>query len=419
MAKIVWTFITDFAHGVIDAIHGLTFLLDLDHDEEYVPINDVPLKSPVTVLLHRRAVGKLLKKAEQEGIESLKNVEKKPEGQIMRHRERAWKRVLQCAAFNLLFVLILKLLSLILALFIGFFWDVSYADFLSHFFCLPIFLVSRILLALWFSDISGACLRRMNAPDPKPVCWKQVVADMMSSILLGVLFLLQSLGAEYLPLPIITPIISFVHMSLLNSMYSFEYLWSSRNVTRPERVMRIESKWPYFVGFGAPLTLASSLTSSFLVNGCIFASVFPFFIISTYMAHWDRKYPGAEVPVVRIFTPSELITRKITLLITSYVIPEGLTVGLHKGFHATQIERKPRQNRRKGVASKKTKVVRELVREIAGFAPYERRVLEMLRISKDKRALKFLKKRIGTHLRAKKKREELQNVIVAQRKHHK
>lgn len=64
-------------------------------------------------------------------------------------------------------------------------------------------------------------------------------------------------------------------------------------------------------------------------------------------------------------------------------------------------------------------VVRELVREITGFAPYERRVLELLRISKDKRALKFLKKRVGTHLRAKKKREDLQNVIVAQRKHHK
>ncbi|CAB3403137.1 unnamed protein product [Caenorhabditis bovis] len=98
---------------------------------------------------------------------------------------------------------------------------------------------------------------------------------------------------------------------------------------------------------------------------------------------------------------------------------EGLAVGLNKGRAATKLETKPRQNRRKGVASKKTKVVRELVREITGFAPYERRVIEMLRISKDKRALKFLKRRIGTHLRAKRKREELQGVIIAQRKAHK
>ena len=33
--------------------------------------------------------------------------------------------------------------------------------------------------------------------------------------------------------------------------------------------------------------------------------------------------------------------------------------------------------------------------------------MELLRVSRDKRALKFLKKRLGTHLRAKKKRDEL------------
>ncbi|CAI4230494.1 unnamed protein product [Auanema sp. JU1783] len=98
---------------------------------------------------------------------------------------------------------------------------------------------------------------------------------------------------------------------------------------------------------------------------------------------------------------------------------EALAVGLNKGHQVTKNVTKPKQSRRMGACSKKNKVVRDLVREITGFAPYEKRVLEMLRISKDKRALKFLKKRIGTHLRAKKKREELQNIIVAQRKHHK
>lgn len=42
--------------------------------------------------------------------------------------------------------------------------------------------------------------------------------------------------------------------------------------------------------------------------------------------------------------------------------------------------------------------------------------MELLRISKDKRALKFLKKRLGTHLRGKRKRDELSQVIVQQRK---
>jgi hypothetical protein len=44
--------------------------------------------------------------------------------------------------------------------------------------------------------------------------------------------------------------------------------------------------------------------------------------------------------------------------------------------------------------SKKTAFVREIVKEVAGLAPYERRVIELLRNSKDKRARKLAKKRV-------------------------
>jgi large subunit ribosomal protein L36e len=66
--------------------------------------------------------------------------------------------------------------------------------------------------------------------------------------------------------------------------------------------------------------------------------------------------------------------------------------------------------------TKHVKFVRDLVREIVGFAPYEKRCMEMLRISRDKRALKFCKQRLGTHIRSKRKREELSAVLIAQRK---
>lgn len=36
-----------------------------------------------------------------------------------------------------------------------------------------------------------------------------------------------------------------------------------------------------------------------------------------------------------------------------------------------------------------------MIREVCGFAPYERRAMELLKVSKDKRALKFIKKRVG------------------------
>lgn len=43
----------------------------------------------------------------------------------------------------------------------------------------------------------------------------------------------------------------------------------------------------------------------------------------------------------------------------------------------------------------RVKFVRDLVREVVGFAPYEKRCMELLRIGKDKRALKFCKKRVS------------------------
>ena len=38
--------------------------------------------------------------------------------------------------------------------------------------------------------------------------------------------------------------------------------------------------------------------------------------------------------------------------------------------------------------SKRVHFVRNLIREVAGFAPYEKRITELLKVGKDKRALK-------------------------------
>ncbi|KAG8180013.1 hypothetical protein JTE90_020968 [Oedothorax gibbosus] len=104
------------------------------------------------------------------------------------------------------------------------------------------------------------------------------------------------------------------------------------------------------------------------------------------------------------------------VVLLEMAVQRDLCVGLNKGHKVTKNVSKPRPSRRKGKLTKHTKFVRDIVREVCGFAPYEKRAIELLRISKDKRALKFCKKRLGTHLRAKRKREELSNVLVAQRK---
>eukprot|EP00877_Chromochloris_zofingiensis_P002667 jgi/Chrzof1/12400/Cz06g33040.t1 len=93
------------------------------------------------------------------------------------------------------------------------------------------------------------------------------------------------------------------------------------------------------------------------------------------------------------------------------MVATGLAVGLNKGHIVTRRELKPRPSRRKGFLSKKVKFVRDIVREVAGLAPYEKRVVELLKVGKDKRALKVAKRKLGTHLRGKRKREELAGVL--------
>ncbi|XP_022921273.1 large ribosomal subunit protein eL36 [Onthophagus taurus] len=95
-----------------------------------------------------------------------------------------------------------------------------------------------------------------------------------------------------------------------------------------------------------------------------------------------------------------------------------ICVGLNKGHKTTKIPSsdKVRPARLKGTQTKHTKFVRDLIREVLGHAPYEKRAMELLKVSKDKRALKFLKRRLGTHIRAKRKREELSNILTQMRK---
>merc|ERR1712087_12511 len=58
----------------------------------------------------------------------------------------------------------------------------------------------------------------------------------------------------------------------------------------------------------------------------------------------------------------------------------------------------------------------EVIRETVGWAPYEKRCMELLRAGNPKKCLKFLKKRLGSHNRAKKKRAFLERLQMAKAK---
>eukprot|EP01097_Dermamoeba_algensis_P003761 TRINITY_DN2569_c0_g1_i1.p1 TRINITY_DN2569_c0_g1~~TRINITY_DN2569_c0_g1_i1.p1 ORF type:complete len:107 (-),score=25.19 TRINITY_DN2569_c0_g1_i1:84-404(-) len=96
-------------------------------------------------------------------------------------------------------------------------------------------------------------------------------------------------------------------------------------------------------------------------------------------------------------------------------ITSGIAVGLKKGHQLKKRAKVTRPSNKKGKPGKRTQFVRSVVREVVGYAPYERRILELLRNGLDKRALKYAKKKVGTHKRGKAKREEMSTVLRALR----
>jgi len=91
----------------------------------------------------------------------------------------------------------------------------------------------------------------------------------------------------------------------------------------------------------------------------------------------------------------------------------GIAIGLHKGHRVTPLPKKIKASNRKKIQKRsyRKKLVNEVIREVAGYAPYEKRIMELLKNSLDKRALRAAKRKLGSHARAKNKREELQNVV--------
>lgn len=71
----------------------------------------------------------------------------------------------------------------------------------------------------------------------------------------------------------------------------------------------------------------------------------------------------------------------------------GIRNGRNPG-HVTTRRNPEDPSRRHGTRQKKLAAVRSLCWEVTGFAPYERRVLQLLTVQRDKRALRFLKRRV-------------------------
>lgn len=103
--------------------------------------------------------------------------------------------------------------------------------------------------------------------------------------------------------------------------------------------------------------------------------------------------------------------------------PTVIALGQNKGHPITKFKsaekqaKKGRPASRKGALGKRVKLIRQVIGEVGGVSTYEKRVIEFLKagsVKDTKKALKLSKKALGTHRRAKLKREALMNLLRAQ-----
>ncbi|XP_014247542.1 etoposide-induced protein 2.4 homolog [Cimex lectularius] len=165
---------------------------------------------------------------------------------------------------------------------------------------LPLLLLSKVVNSLWFQDIADSAYRHSRGRPQLLSSFGKLIADALFSVLIQFLFLIQTLLVSYFPVSPFGYLFSLVHTCMLYSLYSFEYKMYNMGWELHKRLNFIEANWPYFIGFGLPLALLTSLTNSYIVSGCIFSILFPLFIISANEADPVRNSTTSQL---QLFSP--------------------------------------------------------------------------------------------------------------------
>jgi len=161
---------------------------------------------------------------------------------------------------------------------------------------IPVFLLSFLINGKWLQIVSQKSFLILNNHLPKGASLKSlgqlpkaVAAEVYTSTFY-VMFVFQCTLCTFIPF--FGPLVNFVLLCWMYSLYCFEYKWSHWHIGR--RLKYIEDNWPYFFGFGmvtaTPFTVAS-VYGGFWLSYAIWWLLFPYFIVMAIAA----KKPPQEL----------------------------------------------------------------------------------------------------------------------------
>ena len=136
-------------------------------------------------------------------------------------------------------------------------------------------MLSFLFNSTFYGEISGE-IRAPVANSGSSSNIGDYFAEVVMSALFGVVFLLEITLLS--AIPFVGKFISFIFTCIYFSLSSFEYRWINDSRRLEQRVNAIEKCWPYFIGFGTPVTLLY-ISLPYLVAVAVTGLLFPLVLI--------------------------------------------------------------------------------------------------------------------------------------------
>jgi len=198
------------------------------------------------------------------------------------------------------------------------------------FWLIPIFLVCNILTAFWIDEIYYDSLEYVEKTKSINIEGLDLMTSIANQIQRQLIVLSYILSINLLNIflnlfssfsPILSTlffIVKFFAMSVLNSLYVFEYILLQKYLKNFKNILYfIENKIFYFFGFGILLTILINFIDSVTISSALFLILFPFFLIASVKINNKRFSNQREIKIgkLRFFSFIEFVHSSLLNLI--------------------------------------------------------------------------------------------------------